>query len=344
MQTELYKLIFKLIKKQGEFTVNDIRQKTGISRQAIHKHIKKLLEDGKLQKIGSTRGAKYVKPGRSPDITHTIRRSYQVKGLQEDDVLQSVQLGLNLRSNINSNARQIFSYAFTEVLNNAIDHSQSVRVYIDVELKRYDIAFTIRDYGVGIYYHMKNRLGLPSEETSLQELIKGKATTDPERHTGEGLFFTARSADFLKIASHRLALLFDNKTHDVITETIGFRKGTGVDFRVSRNTKRKLADSFDEFAGKEYDYTFSKTSVRVKLFSRDNDRFISRSIAKRILHRLDQFEEIVIDFSDVKSIGQGFADQIFRVFRQQHPHIKIIPVNTSEAIRAMIAHVSPDLS
>jgi biotin operon repressor len=344
MQTDIQKIIFKIIEKQGEFTINDIRRKTGISRQAIHKKLKKLLEAGKLQKIGSTRGAKYVLPGKSADITHTIRRSYPIEGLEEDDVLQSIQLGLNLRSTINSNAQQIFSYSFTEVLNNAIDHSQSDRVYIDVELKKYDIVFTIRDYGVGIYYHMKNRLGLPAEETSVRELIKGKATTDPERHTGEGLFFTARSADALKISSHYLALMFDNKIRDIFTETIRYRKGTGVDFSISRNTKRKLADSFDEYAGEEYDYIFSKTSVRVKLYAHDGDRFISRSIAKRILHRLDQFKEIVIDFTDVRLIGQGFADQIFRVFQKQHPHIKITPVNTSVAIRTMIAHVTSDFS
>jgi len=340
MKKKIEKLIASKLKTRGAFTAKDLQDEIGISRQAIHKHIKKMLEEGKIRKVGSTRGARYVKPEKIPDIITRLRRTYPIQDLQEDEVLQSVQLNLNLQSQINKNAREIFSYVFTEILNNAIDHSQSEKVNIQIALEKYEIVSTISDYGVGIYQHMKDRLGLPSEEASLRELLKGKATTDPERHTGEGLFFTSRSTDMLRIASHRLSLTFDNKINDIFTETIRFRKGTKVNFRISRNTKRKLTDSFNTFAGKEFDYTFSKTSVRVKLYSRREERFMSRSIAKRILHRLDTFEEVIIDFADVTIIGQGFADQIFRVFRREHPHVKIIPVNTTEAISAMIAHVS----
>jgi hypothetical protein len=188
---------------------------------------------------------------------------------------------------------------------------------------------------------MKDRLGLLSEEASIQELLKGKATTDPEHHTGEGLFFTSRMADKLKISSYRLTLVFDNKADDIFTGIIRFSKGTDVNFIISRSTKKSLTASFNEYAGKDYDYTFAKTSVKVNLFSGDQSRFISRSIARRLLYRLDQFEEIIIDFSGVKIIGQGFADQIFRVFQNQNPHLKIKPINASDAVKIMIAHVSP---
>jgi len=339
MQSKLDKLIQNKLRKQGEFTIKELSAELGISRQAIHKHVKNFLNHGTIKKIGSTRGTKYVKTDRSDTTTHQLRRTYQTKELHEDEVLESVKIALDLRHQMNTNAREIFSYAFTEILNNAIEHSQSERVLIHIELKTYTISCTIRDYGVGIFAHMQDRLGLPSEEVSLQELIKGKATTDPERHTGEGLFFTSRSTDLLQITSHRLSLIFDNKVKDIFTSIHRFLKGTDVDFSISRNTKRNLTDSFNEFAGMEYDYTFSKTSVKVKLFARDRERFLSRSIAKRIVHRLEQFEEIIIDFTNVPMIGQGFADQIFRVFPQQHPHVKIIPKNANRAINTMIRHV-----
>lgn len=339
MKVDIKKLLLEKIKTKGRFTIKDIQEEIDISRQAIHRHIKKLLEEEKIIKIGTTRGAKYIASNRKIETTQRIRRIYSRIGLQEDKILQSVFLSLNLKKQINSNAQEIFSYAFTEILNNAIEHSQSEKILIEIDILRYDITFTIRDYGIGIFYHIKNRLGLPSIEASMQELLKGKVTTDPEQHTGEGLFFTSRSADNLEISSHRSTLVFDNKLEDIFSGAIRYCKGTKVCFYISKNTRRHLDTAFDKYAGKDYDYVFSKTSVHVKLYSSVQSPFVSRSIAKRLLNRLDQFEEIIIDFSGVKMIGQGFADQIFRVFQKQHPHIKIESVNTSEAIQAMISHV-----
>ena len=107
-------------------------------------------------------------------------------------------------------------------------------------------------------------------------------------------------------------------------------------------TRKKLADSFDNYAGKEFDYQFSKTLVRVQLFSKDSSRYAPRSTARRLLHRLEQFQEIIIDFSRVKAIGQGFADEIFRVFLEKNPNVELKPVNACEAVRAMIRHVQSE--
>lgn len=340
MKTDIEKLILKKIENAEEFTIDDIRREKNVSRQAVHKYVKKFLEEGRLQKIGTTRGARYLPSHKNKEVAHSIRRVYLREGLQEDEVLQSVRLGLSLQTQIGTGAFEIFSYAFTEILNNAVEHSQTNRILVEVILQAYDIVFMVRDYGVGVYAHMRDKLGLSSEAASLQELLKGKATTDPKRHTGEGLFFTSRCSDFLQISSHRLSLVFNNKTKEVFTEAVRFQKGTDVRFGISRNTKKKLAESFDEYAGEDYDYTFSKTIVRVKLYGSHQDRFVSRSIAKRILNRLDQFEEIIIDFSGVRAIGQGFADEIFRVFQNRYPNIKIKTVNASEAILAMIKHVT----
>jgi len=49
-----------------------------------------------------------------------------------------------------------------------------------------------------------------------------------------------------------------------------------------------------------------------------------------------------VDFNGVNSIGQGFADQIFRVFQQQHPDIEIESINTTDGIEAMILHVQQE--
>ena len=38
-------------------------------------------------------------------------------------------------------------------------------------------------------------------------------------------------------------------------------------------------------------------------------------------------------------VGQAFADEIFRVFKNKHPEISIDPVNMQEAVRFMIGRV-----
>jgi hypothetical protein len=45
---------------------------------------------------------------------------------------------------------------------------------------------------------------------------------------------------------------------------------------------------------------------------------------------------VVLDFEGVHKIGQAFADEVFRVFRNAHPQIEIIEINTTEQIRQMI--------
>jgi len=43
-----------------------------------------------------------------------------------------------------------------------------------------------------------------------------------------------------------------------------------------------------------------------------------------------------MDFAAVKSIGQGFADEIFRVFALANPAVQLIPVNANEQVTSMI--------
>jgi hypothetical protein len=65
---------------------------------------------------------------------------------------------------------------------------------------------------------------------------------------------------------------------------------------------------------------------------------ISQSEARRLLVNLDKFRRVELDFRNVESVGQGFADEVFRVFANNHPEIDLRPVNASPAVNAMIRH------
>ncbi len=108
-------------------------------------------------------------------------------------------------------------------------------------------------------------------------------------------------------------------------------------FSLQRGSPHTLEEVFGEYAPAKYDFQFQKTRVWVKLLQPD---YVSRSEARRLLVNLEKFREIVLDFRDVRSVGQGFADEVFRVFTGRNPEIVIRSENVNPAVMAMIRHVS----
>jgi anti-sigma regulatory factor (Ser/Thr protein kinase)/biotin operon repressor len=332
--------IVRIVRDRGRVSGADIAADLGISRQAAHRHLGRLLDEGKLERQGRTRGVLYRLPSDKPvsaaGTTGTYQRTYRLAGLQEDTVFEEVSLHLNLRTGLSRAAYTIFNYAFTEMLNNAIEHSQSSGCRVQSTLAPREIRTVIRDQGIGVFYSIVRRLGLRDENDGIGELLKGKATTAPERHSGEGIFFTSKACDLFILRSHRIELVFDAHKHDIVVNVRKPMRGTEVTIRVSRSARRQLADIFAAFAPQEYDFRFERSVVTVRFAVRD---YVSRSEAKRLLARLDAFREVVLDFTGVRSIGQGFADEVFRVFAAAHPNIVLKRVNVQPALEAVIRHV-----
>jgi hypothetical protein len=188
-----------------------------------------------------------------------------------------------------------------------------------------------------VFHSIASKLQLADEETALVELLKGRTTTMREAHTGEGIFFTSRAADRFVLGSHRIQAEWNRARDDVFVSKRRFLEGTDVRFVVRRSATRRLEEVFAEFTPEEYDFQFQKTKVFVNLLRRD---YVSRSEARRLVANLEKFREIVLDFRDVQSVGQGFADEVFRVFAHHYPSIVIRTENTNPVIDAMIRHVS----
>jgi len=325
-------------RRRGSFTGSELSKHLGISRQAVHKILKPLVENGVIQKEGTTRGTIYriTSSKRTGSAVREFRRVYSLNQLEEEQVFQEFNRRLSLPRKVSKNAYGNIHYAFTEIVNNAIDHSHSKKCIVEARIEHYRFVFHVRDFGIGIFKSISDKYRLSNEAEAIGELIKGKTTTMKEKHTGEGIFFTSKVADFLSFRSHRITLIFDNIKGDVVVEERKTVKGTAVEFRISRQSKKNLNSIFAEYAPEEFEYRFEKTRVLVKLFKAD---YISRSEARRLLQGLDRFREVVLDFSGVKSLGQGFADEIFRVFRKSHPEIELKIENLSPKLAPMIHHV-----
>jgi len=85
--------------------------------------LRQLIAAGEIFKTGSTRAARYF-PGDAAAATQRIKRDLKLGGLDESATYESLAITLNL-SQLRKNVESILHYAFTEILNNAIDHSMS---------------------------------------------------------------------------------------------------------------------------------------------------------------------------------------------------------------------------
>ncbi len=303
----------------------------GISRQAAHRHIQKLLTDGLIIAKGTTRNRVYdVKP------LVSYSKNLPLKGLAEDKVWR--QYVLPLMDGVSPNILQICHHGFTEMVNNAIDHSEAVDLKIKIQRTYKLIELQISDNGVGIFNKIQREFKLDDPLHAILELSKGKLTTDPARHSGEGIFFTSRMFDKFSIASGKLFYSYSEYSGDWLVEDHEkMISGTTVVLSINSNAKTTTQQVFDKFTAD--DFGFTKTHVPVFLARYGDENLVSRSQAKRLLTRFERFKEIVLDFDNVDSIGQAFADEIFRVFVSQNPNVHLIPTNVNKQVRRMIAHV-----
>jgi len=330
------KLILKKLAKKQTLRVADIVKATGFSRAYINRFFQELRNEGKIILLGRANRSQYtliesVKLAKKTLLT--VHRVLRNKNLSEESVLDEIKRDTGIFLTLPKNVTAILDYAFTEMLNNAIEHSQSPKIEIIVKKDLSGIRFDVVDFGIGIFNHLMKKKGLKSEFEAIQDLLKGKQTTAPQEHSGEGIFFTSKVADILTIQSSKKKLIFHNLLNDIFIKDIKSIKGTKVTFFINLKSKRKLPEIFKEYSGSSYE--FSKTKVVVRLYKMDSD-YISRSQARRILSGLDSFKKVILDFSEVETVGQAFVDEVFRVWQAKHPKIELLPQNVNENIAFMI--------
>ena len=334
-------LILNTIKKQGQVKTADIVGLTGLSRAYAQRFLKNLADEGVIVLMGKANQAHYIHPSKKgPGNAKplSVRRIMTNKDLAEDKVLHEIKEKSAIFQGIAGNVSSTLDYAFTEMLNNAIEHSTSEKIDVVVMRTATDIRFMVADRGIGIFNNImkKKRLGTTIE--AIQDLLKGKETTEPAAHSGEGIFFTSKIADLLTIKSFEKKLVFDNARQDIYVKDVKPVRGTRVDFVLGLRSKKKLVDLFDKYTDESFQ--FSKTEVKVKLYHQDVD-YVSRSQARRILTGLEKFKTIELDFKDVKTIGQAFADEVFRIWQAQHKDVKFVIKDANENIMIMIKRAQP---
>lgn len=302
-----------------------------VTRTTIHRHLNKLLKEGRVFKSGTTYNTTY-------SLTSSFSKELSFKlvpGLSESEVWE--KHFSPLKNQISANVYDICYYGFTEMFNNAIDHSEGTSIFVSTKKENERFKITIYDNGIGIFKKIKEAKGLKDEREAVLEISKGKVTTDPSRHSGEGIFFSSRVFDSYCILANGLCYMRDNELDDWFTERQQNTKDISTLFQmeISLASTRTSEEVFKKYTNPDT-FDFDKTNILVNLSLSKEDRFISRSQAKRILTNLDKFNRIVLDFRKINSVGQAFVDEVFRVFKNQHPDIEIDIVNANESVQFMI--------
>lgn len=158
------------------------------------------------------------------------------------------------------------------------------------------------------------------------------------RHTGEGIFFSSRACEWFSLQSDGLGVSVSSVDAPWVFESPNERiVGTRLRFRVSRSP-RALKDLFDQFCPQP-ELRFTRTLVSVALLEQADGSLVSRSQGKRLVMGLERFTAVTFDFAGVSQMQQGFADEVFRVWRQSHPDVKVDVVHANESAQQMLARV-----
>src|SRR5438105_6448386 len=164
-----------------------VAQRAGVTRRTANKALTRLVDLSWLVRHGTPR-----KPVFAPGLLRQVAQRYALAGLEEDlpwsrDFAPCVQLPAAVQ--------RMTQHAFCELLNNAIDHSEGTSVAVSLRQTPSHVQLLVSDDGRGVFDKIHEAFALDDPAVAMLELSKGKLTSQPQRHTGRGLFFTSRLAD-----------------------------------------------------------------------------------------------------------------------------------------------------
>ena len=323
-QLRLY-LLEKISQKQTS-VVRKTAETFDVTPATVYRHLDRLERDGFIQK---QKRDQYV----------LVTRTEHTRVNRDDPIFSSEDMiyGQYVRpflTDYPSNVRGVWDYLCGEIINNVIDHSQAEHLDITITQDYLNTCVQIADDGIGIFEKIRAYLGLSNLEEAVGELFKGKLTTDSAHHSGEGIFFSSRLADQFVIFSSGLFFTHNRFENDKLLNELP-ATGTIVRMTLSNFSKKEAKDVFNLYAYSESGFT--KTQIPLRQYFESSP--VSRSQAKRLCSRLDRFREVTLDFTGLDWIGQSFAHQLFVVFQNEHPNIRLLPVGMTEDVEKMVRHV-----
>jgi anti-sigma regulatory factor (Ser/Thr protein kinase) len=307
--------------------------RTGVSLRSARRVLGKLVALNWLVREGSTR-----RPVYRPGLLRQVVRRYDLAGLEEDvPWARDFAPFFTLPASVN----RLVQHSFCELLNNAIDHSGGQHVTVSLRQTAGHAQLLVSDDGRGVFEQIAQTFAIANPQLAMLELSKGKLTSQPQRHSGQGLFFTSKLADVFDL--HANAVAFQQRAWDAR----GWRPqqrtlqhgGTSVYASFALDTTRTLDAVRQAHSADGRGMGFDRTVVPLRLITSDVTGLESRAQARRAGARLSEFCRAEVDFDGVPHVGHAFADELFRVLKREQPALELVPVNMSPAVAAMVDSV-----
>ncbi len=327
---------------RGAGLVGMATAQTGLSRVAVSRRIKKLADSGYLQRHGS--GTRQTYSLGEMRFWLAVQPA-QAIAQQGGEMAVWEQHLAPLLKDVRANVRNLANIAFTEMLNNALDHAQAQHIAMGLHVQGGRLQMVVADDGVGIFAKIAQAAQLFDARLAVLELAKGKFTTAPEGHSGIGIFVSSRMMDGFAIESG--GLRFD--PHDAAQALAPFAwmdahaclkphaAQTVVRMDLALQSQRQANDVYLKYfepteAGAD---AFHTTEIPVRLAQLSSE-LVSRSQAKWVTERATQFKTVILDFEGVQTVGQAFVDEVFRVFAAAHPHIQLKTMGLSPEVAKLV--------
>ena len=320
--------ILNKIEQNDKSISKSVSENFSINQNTVHTYINELVNENIIRRI---------KRGTYELVTTKNEYSFNIKeeNIKSDVYIYSHYIEGFIKET-GENVKKIWIYVLSEMLNNVLEHSEAEKLRVTIEKNYLNTKVIFWDDGIGIFNKIKNYFDYDEIDEAVYELFKGKLTTDKKNHSGEGIFFSSRIMDKFVIVSSNKVFSSNKYDDNMFVNLLDDEfDGTCVLMELSNFSNKKMSDVFSAYTDEVGDFT--KTSIPMKnIFDASP---ISRSQAKRVCDRLDNFKEVVFDFSDIEWMGQGFAHQVFVVFSNQNPKIKLIPINMNDDVKKMYNHV-----
>ncbi len=260
-----------LVENSGQVTNRDVVAALGISPATSQRLLAALVTAGVLERRGQGRSVHYR--------LRQVRRRFKLRGLEETTAWRTVADDIGRVRPLDEAGRHSLEYAAAEVINNAIDHSAGRTVEVSVAFESAGATVvTVRDDGVGVFARLQTDFGFPSAHDAIVQLEKGRLTSDPSNHSGEGLFFSSKAVSQFRLESQGTAWIVDNIVGDTAIGASPVKKGTQVVLTVVRGRTPKLADVFAAYTDADtLEFTRTRSTIKLAGFGKS---LISRSEAQ----------------------------------------------------------------
>ena len=288
---EIRKYLLRKIDEDDPLLIGKVSDAFGISPTSVRRYLTTETGAGHIESSKENACGYQLK-------TTCISHSYKLSELSEfDDDLAFEDASFVLPES--REALRIWEYGLTEIFNNAISHSGGSKSKVFIEKNHLYTSVSISDDGVGIFTNIvdamkRSGINNPQIRDAIVELYKGKFTSMPGKHSGEGIFFTMQLFDKMAIISDGNILRrgYEGSPSIIKSHLISYaqkisKTGTVVIMKLENDTAKNITEILNRFSNT--DEGFTKTRIPVLEACLDREP-VSRSQARRICTRLEKFK------------------------------------------------------